>query len=357
MSGLSALASYACALGAALMFAVSATLTHRSAAETPAAQGIRPPQLLRFARATLAHPRWRAGAACSAAGLGLHAAALHAGALAVVQPVLVLVVPFALLLQRQPRPRQLWWALALLCGLAGFLLVATTGITATDTAERASPDSGLVGIAALLALGAIGTCLMIARGRAPTTAAGLLGVAAGIAFAVTATLIKACTYLLAPNPITLLSDWALYALLATGALGLLCNQLAFQAGPLSASLPAITVVNPLLSVLIGVTIYHENLRHTPWAIVTESGCMLLFTTATVVLTRHQDTRDRQRLDCLTPLTFPIAVRACVKWRTPGRRDFTDAGLSSHAAHSQKRAPVSTPRTTTQPFPENLHNDW
>src|SRR5260370_1942579 len=45
----------------------------------------------------LAHrPRWVAGLAASVAGLALHAAALHAGALAVVQPLLVMGLAFAL---------------------------------------------------------------------------------------------------------------------------------------------------------------------------------------------------------------------------------------------------------------------
>jgi hypothetical protein len=85
----------------------------------------------------------------------------------------------------------------------------------------------------------------------------------------------------------LLTSWPLYTLLAVGAVGLLLNQLSFQAGPLSASLPAITVVNPLLAVLLGVTVYDENLRHTPWAITTEAGFLVLFSAAAIALTRHQ----------------------------------------------------------------------
>ncbi len=48
--------AYPAALGAAGAFAVSTTLEHRSAGEVPDAQGLRPRQLARFVRATLAHP-------------------------------------------------------------------------------------------------------------------------------------------------------------------------------------------------------------------------------------------------------------------------------------------------------------
>ncbi|HEY9304248.1 MAG TPA: DMT family transporter, partial [Mycobacterium sp.] len=113
------------------------------------------------------------------------------------------------------------------------------------------------------------------------------GVATGIVHAGTATLTKAATNLLARSPTTLVTSWQLYTLVAAGAVGLLLNQLSFQAGPLTASLPAITVVNPLLAVLLGIMVYDENLRHTPWAITAEAGFLALLTAAAFALTRHQ----------------------------------------------------------------------
>jgi hypothetical protein len=40
-------------------------------------------------------------------------------------------------------------------------------------------------------------------------------------------------------------------------------------------------------VLLGVAVYDENLCHTPWAIATEAGFLVLFTAAAFTLTRHQ----------------------------------------------------------------------
>jgi hypothetical protein len=288
MSVVAGLAYYPAAVAAAAAFAVSATLVHRSAGEVPDAQGFQPRQLLGFIRATLTHPYWLGGTALSTVGLGLHAFALNGGALAVVQLLMVLGVLFALPLQRRLRheriPRiELWWAFTLVVGLAGFLLVATTGVPAIH--ENA--DRGPAIAAGLLTVGAATVCVLVARDHPGATAAALLGIATGIAHAGTATLTKACTNLLTRSPATLVTSWQLYALLAAGAVGLLLNQLAFQAGPLTASLPAITVVNPLLAVLLGVMVYDENLRHTPWAITTEAGFLVLFTAAAFALTRHQ----------------------------------------------------------------------
>ena len=73
MSAVAGLAYYPAAVAAAAAFAVSTTLTHRSAGEVPDAQGFQPRQLLGFIRATLAHPYWLGGTALSTVGLGLHA--------------------------------------------------------------------------------------------------------------------------------------------------------------------------------------------------------------------------------------------------------------------------------------------
>ena len=102
-----------------------------------------------------------------------------------------------------------------------------------------------------LTVGAAAVCVLVARDHPGATAAALLGIATGFAHAGTATLTKACTNLLAHSPATLVTSWQLYALLAVGAVGLLFNQLFFQAGPLAASLPAMTVVDPLLACCSG----------------------------------------------------------------------------------------------------------
>jgi drug/metabolite transporter (DMT)-like permease len=170
MSAFYGLAYYLAAVAAAAAFAVSATLAHRSAGEVPDAQGFRPRQLLGFVRATLAHPCWLGGIALSTVGLGLHAFALHRCALSVVQPLLVLGVLFALPLQRRLcheriRRSELLWALALVAGLAGFLVVATAGVPATHEAI----DPGPAITAGLLAVSAAGVCVLVARGHQSDT--------------------------------------------------------------------------------------------------------------------------------------------------------------------------------------------
>ena len=226
------LASYSAAVAAAAAFAVSTTLTHRIASHRIAAQ-VRCPTRKVFSHVSCSASSGRSRPPLLAGrdrvkhgGAGL--ARLNGGALAVVQLLMVVGVLFALLLQRRLRheriPRtELWSALALVLRLAGFLLVATAGVPAIHE----SPDRGPASAAGLLTVGtAAGRHRHRYRprwDRYPNQ--GLHQPARH-------------------SPTTLLTSWQLYAMLVAGAVGLLLNQLSFQAGPLRACLPAITVVNP-----------------------------------------------------------------------------------------------------------------
>ena len=85
----------------------------------------------------------------------------------------------------------------------------------------------------------------------------------------------------------LATSWQPYLLVVAGGIGMLLAQLAFQAGPLTASLPAIATVDPLLSVAIGVWVYDERLSRGPVVGRAEVGCLALMSVAAVLLSRVQ----------------------------------------------------------------------
>ncbi len=80
------------ALAAALFFALGTVLQQRVAASASAEEAAKLGFLLRLAR----RPAWLAGIASDAAGFVCHAAALAAGRLVVVQPILATSLVFAL---------------------------------------------------------------------------------------------------------------------------------------------------------------------------------------------------------------------------------------------------------------------
>jgi hypothetical protein len=253
-------------LGAALAFAISTNLKHSSAAQAPDVSLLRVGTMARFIRATLSHRLWLAGILADAVGLTLQMLALHLGALAVVQPLLISGLLFSLLLRRrQGRPisgAEVRWALVLTGCLIAFLSLAGTD----PGAGGDGPDRLPAAVAAIAGVGLALTCLMLAHRRRPAAdAAALIGVAVGIVYAATAALLKALTDRAVLGPWSALTSWQLYTVLVVGAIGLFLSQLAFQAGPLTASLPAIATVDPLLSIVVGVLIYDEHIHRGPWS--------------------------------------------------------------------------------------------
>jgi drug/metabolite transporter (DMT)-like permease len=246
-------------------------------------------------RATLKHPLWLAGLGADGVGLSLQVLALHLGALAVVQPLLVTGLLFALLLRHWGTWRvsrsEVLWALVLTGCLIAFLSLSGS---ISGPQRPATADRWPAVLAGLAGLAVAGSCLLAAR-RAipPSSRAALIGITIGAIYAATAALIKASTDVLTRHGLLiLLASWQLYAMLGLGALGLFLTQLAFQAGPLTASLPAISTVDPLLSVTIGVIVYDEHLHRGPLSGVVLLALLLLLATSVIKLGHVEATLTR-----------------------------------------------------------------
>ena len=61
--------------------------------------------------------------------------------------------------------------------------------------------------------------------------------------------------------------------------------MAFQAGPLAASLPATATTDPLASVALGLVIFHERLHHDPLSVIASLICLGAMTMAVLHLSR------------------------------------------------------------------------
>jgi hypothetical protein len=294
------------ALSAAALFAIATALQHRSAGLV-AADGRRPAAgASTFVWRTLRHPLWIAGAVAELAGLGLHALALRDGPLTLVQPLLVTGVIFALPLRqllehRRPRSAEIGWAAALAAGLAVFLVASTPA-----DSRVLPPDPGPAVICmVVIGLATLG-CLLAGRRTTGTRAAMLLGTAAGLAFAAAAGLLKETTNVLDRGAAGLFTAWPVYALAAVGGAGLVLSQLAYRAGPLRASLPAITVVNPVVSLVIGVGVFDEPFRTAPGYLFGEVLGLVVVAVSAAGLTRS---RSDERASEAARFSCPVAFRA------------------------------------------------
>jgi hypothetical protein len=264
------------AVAAAMAFALASSLKHISASVVPAESSLRPGALARFTRATLTHPLWQLGIVCDVVGLTLQLVALHLGSLVLVQPLLVSGMVFALLLRQRLagsrlRPSEFGWAGLLTAALAGFLVLTalrSSRVTVAGVDRTPALIAGLAGVVVAV------VCVHLGRRPAgPARQAALIGVAVGILYTAVAALLKTLTDIAVASPLHLLQSWQLYTVLALGGAGLVLNQLAFQAGPLSASLPATTTVDPLLSIVVGIAVFDESVSVGPATVI--AGAALL----------------------------------------------------------------------------------
>ena len=284
------------ALASAFAFAVSSSLKHVSAGQVPDAQDLKLHKLLGFIRSTLAHPLWLGGIAADIVGLILQVTALHLGELVVVQPLLVTGLLFALLLRARYNHsisvREVAWAAVLTVALGGFLAISGAGRSSATHADR-----GPAAAAALTGLVLAYGCVRLGRAQnSRGRAAALMGVAVGAIYAATAGLLKALTDIGLRSPLQLLISWQLYAVVILGALSLLLTQLTFQAGPLTASLPAMSTVDPLLSIAIGVVVYDEHLRAGLGTGAVLIGLLTVLGIAILQLSRAEAGRQPQPLE-------------------------------------------------------------
>lgn len=269
------------ALGSALCFATSSVLQQRGAARAPRGSGLHLDLLLHLLR----RPVWLAGIVAAVGTLALQALALSAGQIVVVQPLLVAGLLFALPLSvlldgRRPSLREWGWALALVGGLAAFLLSARPEPGPQLPHDDRLWQFGVVVLALAVAIAVLGSGLG-GRHRAV-----LLGIASGLTFGVTAALIKYCCALAAREGLGwLLCSWPAYALVVVGAAGILLNQAAYQAGPLCGALPAIAIFEPLTAVLFGVGTFGERLATGPFCLLGQVAGFALMAVAIVHLAR------------------------------------------------------------------------
>jgi hypothetical protein len=194
---------------------------------------------------------------------GVQAAALAFGPLALVQPLATLDVLFALPLiahlNRRPLTRRsIIGGLSVAAGMATFVAVSppTNGV---GVPRFTAWVPALAGIAALTALG--GLAALRARGTARVI---LLAAAAAVIYGLLDALTKSSVDMLPTRGAGVLTTWEPYALAVAGVLGGLFGQSAFNAGPLSLSLPVVDTVEPTAAVVLAAAVFHESLARSPW---------------------------------------------------------------------------------------------
>lgn len=262
--------------------AVAFVLQHRSARAVPSGRGLRIGLLARLLR----HPIWLVGISASGAAFLFHVAALQGGQLAVVQPLLMSSLLFALpatalLDRRRPSAMEWMWALVLIVGLVLFLG------SARPRAGEALPDESTFLVTLVIAGALAAVCVIFGavpfRRYRPT----FFGLATGIGYGIVAALIKYVVGMGLSEPVGLLLGWPLYVLIAVGACAIILNQTAYQAGSLAAALPALTLADPVVAALIGIIAFDERVSGSDVAIAGQVIGAVLAAAAALQLARRE----------------------------------------------------------------------
>jgi drug/metabolite transporter (DMT)-like permease len=285
------------ALGAALCNAIATILERLGVQSAPADAELN----MKLVRHVMRRPIWYLGVATMLGAFGFQITALRAGGLSLVQPILVTELLFLVIILRLWFGRPLGWresvgTVATVTGLAIFLGVSNQG------GGNALP--GNVGWAIVIAVCVIGAAaaLRIGAHGSRSWKAAWYGIAAGIAFALTAAFMKASTTLLARGGyVFLFEHFEPYAIGICGVAGLFLTQSAYHAGPITASQAALLISDPIASIAIGVGLFGDNLRGGPGTLAVDAlalavmslGLFVLCHSPLIVSTTTDDKLTRQ----------------------------------------------------------------
>jgi drug/metabolite transporter (DMT)-like permease len=249
------------ALVAALLFALAAALQQKGALNLPELSLRDPATLARLA----AQRMWLLGTVALLAGYVFQAAALDRGRLAIIQPLLVTTVVFALplgyvLTQQKIGRFEVVGAGVIVLGLALFALYGDPA----GGKENAPGDEWAIAIGVVVLLSAV---LLAFGGRGGLTMkAAVYGTVAGILFGLSASLTKPTLDYLHESVDQLLTHWEPYALAVAGVLGFVLQQISLGTGKLAPSVATVSVANPIVGILIGILLFDERLSRPAWHI-------------------------------------------------------------------------------------------
>jgi drug/metabolite transporter (DMT)-like permease len=253
------------ALGAAVLFAVSAVLQQRDARRTSSDDSL---HLALFADLA-ARRGWLAGVAAMVIAYGLEATALGLGDVAIVEPIVVTELVFAVPIAAHLHGRSIGgreWAglIAITGGVSAFL----RGASPVGGTSEPALDRWLYGL--LPAAAVIVVLVAAALHAKPATRAGLLAGAAGVSFGLLSLVTKSAAGLVEYGGIgALVTSWQPEVLCVLGIGGFLVAQSAYQAGPLASSLPVLDAVQPTVAVLLAATVLGERIALRPGNVALE----------------------------------------------------------------------------------------
>lgn len=264
------------ALASALTVAWGTVVRHRIALEASGS----------VMRTAMRNPVWWVGTLAAIVAYGLQIVALGFGTLLVVQPILVLSLMFTLPLSAwySKRPlsfHEIFWCSALTIAV-GILVVYGRPVAG-------DPRPSLSQWWPPLLCGALGLALLgILAWRFPARRALALGTSCGILYGYVALLSKSVVDIFSHEGVgQLLVSWQFWGLIALAGGGTVLQQYSFHAGALKQSLPAMTIMEPIVAFGLGYVVLGEQFQVDSlagWTLMSLALAVMIL--GTVILSRR-----------------------------------------------------------------------
>ncbi len=263
-----------------MVLGASSVAEQRGTKRVRARRALSPKILLDLVR----QPLWVLAIGGSVVGFALQVVALRYGPLALVEPLLVCDLVFAVIitsfLRRRFDPVIFAGVVGTAAGVTGFLVIGrpSSGVSTVSFYVVLPLAAGLVAC--------IAGCLAVAK-RSNDLRPLALALACGICYGTSAFLVKLVVSDVRGGLPHVLTDWPIYALAVVGPAGFVLNQDAFQQGTLLAPVLAIiTACDPIISIALAYLWLKERLSSSPAGIAGEIISLLVMVTGIVVLAHH-----------------------------------------------------------------------
>ncbi len=261
---------------AAASEALSNVLQHRAAQSAGPGGSTERQGEARALLRTLKMPLFLLGFLLMIVGYGFHVASLGLGKLSVIQVIfvsqLVFVLPFTKWVAKTSVSARDWaGAIIVTVGIALFVWFAqpTEGEMNQSTVQWLAA----VGIVSLLCV----IVIVLGYRMSGGPRAALIGCSGGLMNGLVAPLTKGTIAVGAGGVGAMFANWMIYATVIAALLGVLFPLMAYRAGPITASFPAVIGLNPIVATLLGVWLFHETLSGgvIPVVVMTLSSVMIL----------------------------------------------------------------------------------
>lgn len=289
LGGMDQIAVYLLAIAAALAHAAGQVLQRKPSRDVPAADQ----ETVQLFRDLVKKPLWFAGIGAMVLGSVLQIAALAFGALATVQTISIVEMPFALIGAAWFLSSSLRWRDWCYIGV---MSIGTAGVVAfLDPRGGHAGNISLLTWSIAIAITAVPIMVLYAFTRHTESArdAALLGAATGICFALFAALMKGVTLEFHEGVLAVITSWKIYFAILTGAAGGWLMQNAVHAGKLVAAQPGIKLLDPAVAIVWGALVFHERLRGGLF-IIPVVICAAAITASAVALARSPKVEENAR---------------------------------------------------------------